>query len=163
VADDFAEGESRFALEPTYPLTVTLAGIGWILYGGLMLGLVAWLLVRVDLAGTSACYGLFCYGLIGLVFLFVGVRSIRGTPSDTIVSGLGSICFGVLNVFFGVDGVMAGLALGSGVWAGGIVGLAGISLIVAGILALVGRSKCKAWRKWRERESGVSSVSQPED
>jgi hypothetical protein len=147
-----------FETAPVYPTTVTIAGIVWILFGGVIFLnlLVLLLLMYADAAGGqvgAAVAGGVCGGLIiglfGAAFIFVGVQSVRGTARDTLGNGIGSIIFGLLN--FGSGGLQAS---GGHMIQAGIGFLAGVGLLTAGILALVGRGDYKTWRKAQKARSG---------
>jgi hypothetical protein len=85
------------------------------------------------LLGVGACLGLF-----GGAFIFVGAQTVRSTAADMLGNGVGSILFGIL--FGGLNLTFQG-------------GGAGLALLAAGILALVGRQEYKVWRKARKARS----------
>ncbi len=145
-----------------FPVTVTVAGIGWIVFGSLvLLNLLFLLAILGGLAGAekpgaaagfvagATCIAAFV-GLIGGAFIFVGIQSVRGTARDTLGNGIGSLVFGALNL--GRAALIFGSGRG-GYLEGGIALLVGLGLIGAGILALVGRAEYKAWRKAQKRRS----------
>lgn len=128
--------------EPKLPGIVLAAGIIWIIIGApIVLFMLIPLLLAVlfgQLGGAGGALILIT-GLIaafGAVFITVGVKTIRGTAADTLGNGIGSIIFGLL---------MGGLSLD--LQHGG----AGLALIVAGVLALVGRAGYLAWQASRDR------------
>jgi uncharacterized membrane protein HdeD (DUF308 family) len=84
------------------------------------------------------------FGLIGGAFIFVGVQTILGTARDTLGNGIGSIIFGVLN-----GGAGLGYILTREYFASVVSFLCGAGLLASGVLALVGRSQYKAWRRSR--------------
>jgi hypothetical protein len=141
------------------PTTVLAAGIIWIVFGGLillngvvMLALMLFLAQRVGDRGAAGAYavggmcGVLFIALVGGVFVHVGVTSIRGTAKDTLGNGIGSILFGVL---IGGLGVLGSLATGQILQA--VINLAtSAGLLVAGVLALVGRPEYQAWRRQRK-------------
>ena len=160
--DDDYGPESDYMQAP-FPGTVTAAGVIWIVYGCLvLLSLAATLFVIFVLAananvpaqangaavgglvGADSC-AMVIYGLIAAAFLFVGVQSVRGTARDTLGNGVGSIILGVLGL--GVVGLNA--AFGQFLQAAGVVVGAAL-LLTAGILALVGRSQYRLWKRARE-------------
>ncbi len=167
--DDDYGPESDYLEAPPFPGTVTAAGVIWIIYGCLvLLSLAATLFVIFVLAANAnvpaqangaavgglvegALLAMVIYGLIAAAFLFVGVQSVRGTARDTLGNGVGSIILGVLGL--GVVGLNA--AIGQYLQAAGVV-VGAVLLLTAGILALVGRSPYKLWRRaqrdQRERE-----------
>jgi hypothetical protein len=154
--DEDERPEWDFATAPAYPTTVAIAGIAWIIFGGINLLLMLLLFMFSAAAGGQAgaaggqagaavaggaCAGL-VLGLFGAAFIFVGIQSVQGTARDTLGNGIGSIVFGFINF-----GSAAAQAAGGQVIPAGIGFLAGVGLLAAGILALVGRSDYKTWRK----------------
>lgn len=156
---------------PAYPVTIMIAGIGWIVFGGGML-LVAGLVLLVALlaaassrsgnqggilAGAGLCIAV-VIGLFGAAFLFVGIQSVRGTSHDTRGNGVGSIVFGFLCfALVGLQMVSVGMNRvgGAEIIGMGFYGLVGIGLIVTGILALVGMSDYRAWRAWHKAHKDI--------
>lgn len=140
-----------------YPKMVQVAGVIWIVYGLVTLVNLLFLIVSLlgageekpgagqEAQGAAIALGI-CLGpfqaLIGLVFIHVGLQSVRGRARDTLGNGIGSILFGLLNLAGaarmgrGGDFVLAGFCL-----------LFGALLIGAGVLALMGRWE---YRRWRE-------------
>jgi hypothetical protein len=143
---DYEEG-------PPYPRTVTAAGVIWIVFGGLIL---LNLVLTIALVGVTArgegpmdpsrfsgqICGLGFFGLIGCVFIMVGIRSVLGAARGTLGSGIGSIVLSVLHL--GVAASLAGMLKFN---QAGMLGLLGTLLLTGGILALVGRSQYKLWRE----------------
>jgi len=151
-------------LQPGYPRTVLAAGIIWIVYGCfLLLGLA---FLSLALLGPSAgreqheipvlfavCLSL-SMALFGVLFVHVGVQSVRGTARDTLGNGIASI---ILSLVFLAslrhaardESVTTSILLGCG-------------LLAAGILALLGRKRYKAWREVRkaEQDAGGSRVAE---
>jgi hypothetical protein len=109
--------------------------------------------------GTFCCYGLAL--LFGAVFLNVGIQSVRGRAVDTLGNGLGSFLFGLIFGGWGSMLLLAGTAgsiatpsdkagnVGALVMliVGGLYVLGGLLLLPAGLMALIGRGRYKAWRK----------------
>jgi hypothetical protein len=141
------------------PAAVRIAGTIWIIFGAVILlsaVLVPILTVGAEwAAGRPAaqartawfawtlayCFGLFI-ALFGVAFIFVGIQSVRGTARDTLGNGIGSIVFAIFNLGSGF------LQLSMEQFVPAVVGIsAGIGLLLAGILALVGRADYKAWRE----------------
>ena len=129
--------------EPKFPGIVLAAGIIWIVVGSaILLATVLAVLVSVLIRGEGSAESLFlwcwvgvCFSPFGGAFLFVGVQTVRGTAPDTLGNGIGSIIF---------SGLFGWLDLTQPIcWPG-------LALIVAGVLALVGRSQYKVWRKARK-------------
>jgi hypothetical protein len=96
-------------------------------------------------------------GAIALAYLLTGVNTARGTTAGVVGAAVGSLVFGVL--FCGLSAmVMVTGAAGPGpggdpdakvaaLLGGAAVGVAGAGLLLAGLLALAGRS---AYAEWRE-------------
>ncbi|HSQ55139.1 MAG TPA: hypothetical protein VLM40_05285 [Gemmata sp.] len=152
---------------PVCPTTVKFAGYAWISFGGLvLLNLIVYMALvygqprapgatgggQGAAAGDghaggqgAAAVGGVCGGLVlalfGLVFMHVGLQSIRGTAKDTLGNGIGSIIFGLLNLASGVIQAQAEHEIQAGIGF-----LVGIGLLAAGVLALVGRGEYKEWR-----------------
>jgi hypothetical protein len=155
--DEPDDRDINFGQEPPFPGTFTAAGALLIVFGSLvLLNLLVSLILVFALAGNAGgqaaggamvggiCGSLFV-GLIGAVFIQEGVRAVRGTLAGTLGTGIASIAFGGL--------VLAGAAFEvftGGVIQGGLAGLVAAMLIVAGVLALVGRSEYSLWRQWRK-------------
>jgi hypothetical protein len=161
--DDWDESSARRAV----PSLVRTAGIIWIVFGSLMLLNAAVNLVLAGMNGTNIG-GVACGALFGIAFVFVGVQSVKGTAKDTLGNGIGSLVIGVLNAGVGALMLIGGLALSSGAVAappqaagqpamqqlgliaviGGAVSIfAGLGLILAGVLALMGRTDYKVYRR----------------
>jgi hypothetical protein len=155
------EDDYRTRERAEYPRSVLAAGVFWIVLGSLIV-LNAAANVALSLAvgvvnqgnqAAGACPAV-CSSLFGIAFLFVGVQSVKGTARDTLGNGIGSIGIGVLNLGFG--GIMIALALSGPAqpqaalvaWiAGGVSIFAGLGLVGAGVLALVGRTGYRVWRE----------------
>jgi tellurite resistance protein TehA-like permease len=137
-------------LELRFPRTVLIAGIVWIVFGGILLVVFLAFVFdkflghhrrahRVEFETVIASLLL---ATIGAVFIRMGVRSVRGTASD-------SLGYGSVSAVFGFLYIGCGLLIAEGAEymaaAGGL--FLGSSLLTAGILAIVGRSAYKAWRE----------------
>jgi len=152
-----------------YPKTVQVAGAVWIIYGIVALVNLAFLILFIVGAGEekpdadreaqkaaialATCFGMF-QALIGLVFIHVGIQSIRGTARDTLGNGIGSLLFGLINLAQGGRLGMAGDFVLAGFYF-----LFGVLLIGAGVLALAGRREYRQWREasqvyqaWQEEQ-----------
>ncbi len=143
------------------PITTTAASIIWIVYGTAVGGvcLVATALVmpayivmeEVSLAG--ALFAVLLFALLtafGAAFLYVGVQTIRRRARDTIGNSLGSILLGLFSLKcasgpadLGPDPHLLHVFIGA-------------MLVLAGILALVGRSRYKACRNVRMPQAADS-------
>src|SRR5262249_28429341 len=141
--------------EPPYPTVVTVAGIAWIVFGGLIVVNLLILLVFVSGAagGMAKEEALTLGGGLGVLmaifaagFIFVGVQSVRGTGAGTIGNGIGSIVFGLMNFL-----PLASLLHRENYLQVGISFLFALALIAAGVLALVGTSDYKTWRNYQKR------------
>jgi hypothetical protein len=156
-ADDDAWIRPELTARPKQPGKILAASIIWIVFGSLILLrqalnlLIAFAftptLLREAVIWTGACPILFA-GLIGGVFIHVGIQSIQGTAKDTLGNGIGSIIFAVLVAGIGIAFSVASSQFGLGGAAVqlvvGMVEAAG--LLTAGILALVARDQYRAWR-----------------
>jgi hypothetical protein len=95
--------------------------------------------------------------LFGDGIVFVGVQSIRGTASDTLGNGIGSILLGLLCLSCGGSDLLSvasgvgGRPIAVGVTSAAVNLLAGVGLLAAGVLALVGRSEYMAWKRRSKR------------
>jgi hypothetical protein len=133
------------ALPPApFPVVTGLAGILWIFVSGLFLGVVVrnLFLRQLPEGMDAAVFGSLCavLTLLGAGLVFAGVRLIRGTASDAVVSGSGSLLLGPLVLGLSPDRAET-LTLGGG-------------LIVAGGLTFWGRTAYRVWRnananRWR--------------
>jgi hypothetical protein len=95
--------------------------------------------------------------LFGGGFVCIGVQSIRGTASDTLGNGIGSILLGLLCLSCGgsdlvsVASGVGGRPVAVGVISAAVNLLSGVGLLAAGVLALVGRSEYVAWKRRSKR------------
>ncbi|MDB5312028.1 MAG: hypothetical protein JWO38_6230 [Gemmataceae bacterium] len=149
--DDASDADDR----PTFPIAVKIAGIVWIGFGILEFMGAAFSLATAGMnAGAGGPVGGCCPGLIGVAFLVCGYQTVAGTAKDTRGNGIGSILLGLLQVVVGVAIGVLGLGpknQGNNDPAVLIViaiflGVLGTTLIVAGALALSGRTAYKEWR-----------------
>lgn len=156
---DFGDETRRPGGAATLPSTVYAAGVVWIVFGCLiLLNSLVTLFVPApqpqpgeNQPAPNVCPVLIGV-LFGVVFIHVGLQSVKGTAKDTLGNGIGSIVIGLGNGGFGALMVVGGLALGGTVGliacvGGGISVLCGLGLLTAGALALVGRADYKAWRR----------------
>jgi hypothetical protein len=156
---DYEPNDYDYDEEPPFPRAITAAGTMLIVFGGLVLlnllvSLALQPIAAANAGGRAAgsflagniCGAIFL-GLVGAVFIQEGVRGVRGTLRDTLGTGVASIAFGVL-----ILAVAAFVLFVAGLLEGGITGLVGAMLVVAGILALVGRSDYRVWREWRKAQ-----------
>jgi hypothetical protein len=87
------------------------------------------------------------YLLVGAVFMYIGVRSVRGTAASTVGYGWCSIVLSFL--WLGAGLVVQPIAIISIVVGG--------SLIAAGILALVGEDGYREWRRGQQDHRGQTA------
>jgi hypothetical protein len=166
--DDFYPPTARPAGGPPFPTVVMVAGVIWIIVGAVALVNVV---LTLALAGANAAAqpgqpggqtgGVCCGLLVGIAFLVCGIQTVKGTAKDTLGNGIGSILIGgfylVVGLGLGLLGALGGAGAGQNpnlaplagvlliamVIAGGI----GAALVLAGILALVGRGAYREWRR----------------
>jgi hypothetical protein len=163
--DDLDQRFDAGADEPPFPTKVTVAGIAWIVFGGLivvnlLIALVLLFALRVpagagDAAAVGVCLSI-VLGLFAAGFIFVGVQSVRGTAPGTIANGVGSIIFGLLNFI----PLVALLVRASSparfpptvmeYIQAAISSFFALALIVVGILAIVGAPEYKVWRQFQK-------------
>lgn len=158
---------------PRFPGGAIAAGIIWIAFGGLgLLGIGMNLLsfavlqpqnappAGPPLAAMACVFG--CFGLIAGAFLYAGIQTVRGAARDTLGNAVGSIVlavpaygFAAMGVFMGAVGVggPAGggapppnFMIAAGVMVAVVYGLAGTTLLAAGVMALYARQSYLAWR-----------------
>lgn len=148
--DDRVDGHDD---SPPYPVTVTIAGISWIVFGGLLAVNMLILLVVVSAApGAAQEDALALGGVLGVVmaifaaaFIFVGVQSVRGTAPGTIGNAAGSIGLGLMNFVSLANLIRRGDYLQAGISI-----FFAVALIAAGVLAIVGSSDYKVWRQFQK-------------
>lgn len=173
--DDYDDDDEP-AERPRIPGIVMAAGVIWIGVG--MLGIVntalSLMMVGANAAGGgggganagSPCCGIF----IAIAFLMVGYQTVTGKAKDTLGNSIGSIILGSIQILLAI-----GIALlGAGVFGnaninrmapevllvtGIIVGVMGLTLVTAGILALMGR---RAYREWRRAAHPEKRRRRPE-
>jgi hypothetical protein len=168
--DEDEDEDDRFDVRAEYPRSVWAAGVIWIIFGGLiLLGAAVNLVVTVALKPAQAVGqagdanpGSFCgilFGVfVGAVFVHVGVQSVNGTAKDTLGNGIGSLIFALLYAGVGALLLVGALALGGPaaivlVVIGAVNILSGLGLLTGGVLALMGRSDYKAWRRGQKARS----------
>jgi hypothetical protein len=147
------------------PSGVRAAARIWTIMGVLQLLTLAFVLV-VTLGGpasaqkaaphvTQVLLGV----LFGVVLLMAGRQTKRGTATDTMGNGVGSLLIGLLNLAYAymlskaladASSLPEPVVLASMVGAA-VGGLGGLALVVAGALAISGRDDYRAWRQGRER------------
>ena len=159
------------------PKLVRTAGIIWIVFGCVILINAAVNFAIAGAAGGANAVGGGCGSFVGIgfgiAFIFVGVQSVKGTATDTLGNGIGSLVIGALYT----AGGGRVLVLGLGMYAlisqgkanapnadqaalivtisGGVLLLSGLGLILAGTLALMGRADYKAYRRAGKRSAPI--------
>ncbi len=166
--DDDVDDDLPYVKSVRYPAMIRVAAIVWILFGCLILvnGGVS-LIVQFTMqaqngpaaaggAAIGGACGMAVVLLFGVGFILVGVQTLRGTAADTLGNGIGSIVFGLLNLGCGGAALTSGLVAGGqaaimGLISGVISLIAGVGLVAAGIVVLVGRTSYLAWRNGQRR------------
>jgi hypothetical protein len=145
----FRRMEQETASKIAFPPSITWAGIIWAATGVFSLLTV---MVLSWQTGTIRSPGAV---LGGLLFLYGGLRATSGTTPGTLRTGIASIVLGIIWVGAGVL-LSTKLALGPNVMLLLISGGMGGALILAGFLAVTGRS---SYQKWRDAHAGGGSRS----
>jgi hypothetical protein len=141
----FSRMEQETTASTAFPPSITWAGIIWAAIGVFTLGAI---MVLSWQTGTIRSPGSI---LAGLFFLYGGLRTTSGTTPGTLLSGIASILLG--STWVGAGVMSANLGLGSNAMLLLISGGMGGALILAGFLALTGRS---SYQKWREAHAARS-------
>jgi hypothetical protein len=121
---------------------VKIAAIIWLVFGALIL-LNALLQLSQGIKDTGQQVLVVILGLFALAFIFVGYQTLKGTAKDTLGNGIGSILLAGVGSWNSYGSIMIGQFDLYAI----ISLLSVVALIVAGILALVGRADYKAWRE----------------
>lgn len=148
---------------PAFPGIVRLAGIIWIGVGALELLNAA---ANVVLAGMNqnqnpgTAGGACCAVGVGIAFLVCGIQTVTGKAKDTLGNSIGSLVLGALILglaaLIGFGGAVLGAnpnANANGIAPGVFIaiavftGLMGLTLLLAGVLALMGRRQYQEWRE----------------
>ena len=136
--------ERDFAFKPAFPTSIMVAGLIWAAIGVFTLGTVA---VLSSQTGAIRSPGAI---MAGLFFLYGGVRTTSGASPGTLRGGIASMLLGFLWIGSGV--IMSNLDHQSAGKLLLISGAAGGALLLAGFLAVIGRS---SYQKWREAHASV--------
>jgi hypothetical protein len=148
------ELETDFEKPAHVPGTVIAAGILWILFGSLQtLGILCGqsagrgrddaVADRVNaLSQLSISCGL---ASLGVVFIILAARCVRGTAKDVLGMSVASLIFGVLHAVMGVVALIGNVAIGLIVFF-----LFAVPPCLAAVLALVGRKKYTTYRRATE-------------
>jgi hypothetical protein len=152
-----------------FPTGAKVAGIIWIAFGALgIISNIVSIAVNAGQGGAQNYAGIGCGFIIPIAFLMVGIQTVKGSAPSLLANGIGSLIFGALYLLCGVlllagGGILAAGGAGGGGGAGGagavpagaggmIMLLAaipivlGLSLLVAGIMALMNKSAYEDWR-----------------
>lgn len=142
---------------PKRPILTTIASIVWIIFGSFnILGIIVLLTSSVSTNSNNmglggSLFNLFLIAIpaiLGIVFTYVGVQTLRGKARDVIISSIFSILIGIFYLPATIQ--MSGRVNSATFFLAG--------LVVAGILALIGRSRYKAWRNARIKQADDSKV-----
>jgi len=142
-----------------FPLSVTIAGIVWIVYGSVVL--LAWpvlafgalivLAFGTSAGGIIAITVVLIWAAVGIAFVTAGTKSVKGTGRDTLGKAIWSIIVGIGLLAARVFNVASSLAEGQIHEIRAAISifffLGGVSLFAAGFLALLGREPYQMWRK----------------
>jgi hypothetical protein len=139
------------------PVGVRIAGGIWIGYGVLRLILAASVLLRSLVNPVAAFLALIIAALpvlLGIAFIVIGNKTMRGQVPDVLGNGIGSIGAGILMSFMAYRLVPpeAGFALV-------VEGAINLCLIIAGLVALENRKRFLAWK--RQHMPGYPGPSLP--
>jgi hypothetical protein len=147
-------------LEPKRPLTIAVASCIWIALGVelataaiclFLLGMTE----RDPLAGDAriSFEAIISYVLAAVAagLLYVGFRTWEGRARNTLWSGFGCVILALLIISLIIQLFLRGHGVGF------LVSLEVAFLLAAGILALIGRRKYKAWREARKAYQAATS------
>lgn len=145
---------------PGFPATVFLAGLAWIGFGLIGLagtGLNAAKKIDFGRPEPAATFtgpqlaAMAAMGLLSLAFLLAGVQAIRGRLGGLVGGAIGSFLFGLL--YCGAGLLTLGLTSRQPPATHGLLmlialafALLSMSLLLAGLFALIGRTKYHRWR-----------------
>lgn len=183
--DDGYDDRPRLTPLDRSPGSTKAAGIIWVIMGSLvLLNVLVSTAVNVSSGvpiGQLLC-GLALPTLIGAVFLNVGIQTLNGSAKGTLANGIGSIIFAAL--IGGLGGLLlvgsaflGGVAAQGGGPPGAAVGLlatialvaavlyllTGAMLLVAGILAIKGKTDYLRWRLYLKQQGGGSRDHRQDD
>lgn len=164
--DDESDDEADFRDDrgpddlPSFPGIVRAAGIIWIGVGALGLINTVLALAMAGAQGPGGPAPGCCGGAIALAFLVCGYQTVTGKAADTRGNGIGSIVLGLLQVLIAAAIGFGGLLAGGNAGGRGnapppevlivtavLVAVMGMTLIAAGVFALLGRTRYREWRK----------------
>ena len=135
--------------KPRFPILTTISGVLWIVFG--VLYILATILFIIFSLSSSFGRSLFSLSLIafpatlGVVFIYIGVQTIRRKAHDVVIPSIFSILIGALYLF---PNIQMNSRVNSAIF------------FLAGILALIGRKQYKEWRNARMQNIGDSKKSE---
>jgi hypothetical protein len=171
IDEDFSEATRRGSAK--FPGIVMAAGVIWICFGvlgmtGALLGAIAGGMNQPGGGGANMCSNCVS-GLIAFAFLYCGYQTVTGKAAGTLGNGIGSLVIGALITLCGTIITVGGGVIAAGNFGGGnnaglpnnllggvlaAVGVLylvfGLTLVLAGVFALMGRN---AYRDWKEVNS----------
>ena len=128
-------------VESPFPKSVATAGIIWIIVGTMVIVMNCFgMTANSGAEAEASILAAMLYAIFAAAFIFVGIQSIVGAARDTLGNGVGSLVFGS-SAIYGSEQYSLGV---------GYVAF-GIALFVAGVVALVGRSNYKKWRRAKDQ------------
>ena len=145
------QGTSENSGQPPFPKALSYAGVVWIVFGamnliGVTLSFV--LLSGVPFPNGEGVTDLLLFLAAGIGLVYIGVQTTRGTASDTLENGIGSIIWGVILLYeaFKLADELAQLSDDAADVAFVFGGVYGAMMIVAGLISLAVREDYRAWR-----------------
>jgi hypothetical protein len=139
-------------VRPAFPGGVRAAGIIWIVYGGLRLLATAWIVLSFALFKPDLlAVGLIIAGIplfIGIAFLVIGIKTVRGTVTSLRANAFGSIGIAVVST------LMQYMILSPTTETVFLIDLGlNFLLVLAGLMALSENQQFLAWQA--DRPSGA--------
>ncbi len=138
--------------QPPFPKVLSYVGVIWIVFGAIsliagVLALASVLLSVVPFPNGEGVTDLLLILAAGIGLVYIGVQTTRGTASDTLGNGIGSIIWGVILLYEAFK-LADGLAQLSDATVGAFVLLVvyGAMMVVAGLISLAVRKDYRAWR-----------------
>jgi hypothetical protein len=154
-SDDREHADDRRPGDPAFPSTVMTAAVIWIGVG--VLGLLTLIATLIVIGGHPGRAPIPCCGsLIATAFLLPGYQTVTGAARDTFGNGVGSLLLGLLQLLFaavlGIRGLEAAdrdprVPIEAVIVTSLVIGVIGVMLVAAGILAFAGRERYLEWRR----------------
>jgi hypothetical protein len=145
-------GTSENGGQPSFPKVLSYVGVIWIVFGAInLIGVLALallvLLSVVPFPNGEGVTDLLLILAAGIGLVYIGVQTTRGTASDTLENGIGSIIWGVIllyKAFKSADGLaqLTDATVGAFV----LLVVCGAMMVVAGWISLAVRKDYRAWR-----------------